>query len=123
MRSGGWDCLLLGPEYDQPMGAGLLEVAAQATPVAVAGLPGTVTAVAAGGAHTCALTATGAVFCWGDNSFGQLGNGSTALGLAPVAVVGLEKGVQAIAAGSGHSCALLADDQAGQRVFLVLHNR
>ena len=42
--------------------------------------------------HTCALMTTSrAVQCWGDNEFGQLGNGLTSRSPtpAPVAVVGL----------------------------------
>ncbi len=47
--------------------------------------------VAAGGEHSLAITSDGRVFAWGDNSYGQLGAGDTgsALGLSPVAVVGL----------------------------------
>ena len=33
------------------------------------------TQIAAGGAHTCGLTDTGHVYCWGDNNEGQLGTG------------------------------------------------
>lgn len=67
--------------------------------------------VAAGGAHTCALTDQGDVLCWGANGFGRLGDGSTTSSPTPVAVADLGTGVQAIAAGGEHTCALT--DQGG----------
>ena len=45
--------------------------------------------VAAGGTHTCAVTQTGAVQCWGDNTFGQLGTGDNNSRNAATTVTGL----------------------------------
>jgi alpha-tubulin suppressor-like RCC1 family protein len=68
------------------------------------------TRVATGGFHSCAVTDTGAVQCWGDNGFGQLGDGSEVTGrLDPVPVSGLGSGVLALGAGFNHTCAVLAD--------------
>jgi alpha-tubulin suppressor-like RCC1 family protein len=76
-------------------------------PVAVSGLAGRVTAIAAGRDHTCALTSTGRVECWGGNYFGELGDGTSTRRLTPVSVSGLASGVVAIAdGGEAHGCAL-----------------
>jgi alpha-tubulin suppressor-like RCC1 family protein len=65
-------------------------VSRSSPPVAVGGIFGA-TGVAAGGNfgsdHTCALLATGEIRCWGDNRYGQLGNGSTARSPAPVSAL------------------------------------
>ena len=77
------------------------------TPTPVTGLPSDVTAITAGTEHTCALLATGAVTCWGNNASGQLGDNTTANQLTPTPVTGLSSGVTAISASRFHTCALL----------------
>ena len=77
------------------------------TPTPVTGLPSDVTAITAGTEHTCALLATGAVTCWGNNASGQLGDNTTANQLTPTPVTGLSSDVTAISAGHFHTCALL----------------
>ncbi len=63
--------------------------------------------IASGAYFSCAIVDGGAQ-CWGDNEVGQLGNGSTANSSVPVQVVGLEAGVQSIAASNAdHVCALV----------------
>ncbi len=59
------------------------------SPVAVAGgLTFSSIATAGSSGHVCALTTNGAAYCWGLNESGQLGDGSTAIQWAPIAVTG-----------------------------------
>jgi alpha-tubulin suppressor-like RCC1 family protein/Tol biopolymer transport system component len=70
------------------------------------GLEPGIVQVAAGGDHTCARNAAGGLQCWGRNTRGQLGLGSTTKRLTPTPVAGLDRGVVAVASGGGHGCAL-----------------
>jgi PKD repeat protein len=62
--------------------------------------------ISAGLAHTLALLDDGSVWAWGDNQYGQLGDGTLIDRTAPVQVMGLEGPVRLVAAGRNHSVAL-----------------
>jgi alpha-tubulin suppressor-like RCC1 family protein len=79
------------------------------TPVDVSGLTTGVESLALGSAHTCALTTSGAVRCWGANEAGQLGDGTFESRSTPGGPVALGAPALALAAGHRHTCALLAD--------------
>jgi alpha-tubulin suppressor-like RCC1 family protein len=74
--------------------------------------PHCIQAITAGSIHTCALMSDTTVACWGDNIFGELGNGTIdpipgPSHPTPATVPGLT-GVTALAAGDVHTCALVA---------------
>ena len=73
--------------------------------VPVSGMSSHVTAIEVGNKHTCAIH-NGAVKCWGDNSYGQLGDGTTTTRREPVTVTGLTTGVTALSTGAFHNCAI-----------------
>jgi alpha-tubulin suppressor-like RCC1 family protein len=66
----------------------------------------TVVAVSAGGDHPCAVLGDGSVRCWGNNAFGQLGNGTIRSTASPVVVRGITSAT-AVTSGGNHTCALL----------------
>jgi alpha-tubulin suppressor-like RCC1 family protein/pimeloyl-ACP methyl ester carboxylesterase len=90
------------------------------TPVSVSGITNAVS-VAGGGdgvpdawplsgdGSSCAVLSTGGLKCWGDNSYGQIGNGNTVSQSSPVDVTGLTSGVAKVALGTSNTCAVKTD--------------
>ena len=74
-------------------------------PVAVSGLSSGVTAIAGGALHGLAVH-NGALYAWGYNNDGQLGNNSTTNTSVPVAVSAMSSGVTAVAGGQSSSFAI-----------------
>ncbi|TWP07909.1 hypothetical protein EUA76_02430 [TM7 phylum sp. oral taxon 350] len=85
--------------------------------VKIAGTPlagKTIVQIAAGANHNMVLTSDGAVYTWGWNQYGQLGNGTTTNSRIPVAVVTTGtplagKTISQIAAGNAHALAMTDD--------------
>ena len=78
-----------------------------AVPVAVGSLATTAAPVASGGQHACAIDTAGAVWCWGEDATGQLGDDGSDDSTAPVAVKGLASGAVALSGGTAHTCVVL----------------
>lgn len=89
---------------------------------AVVGLPTGVASVGTGAWHTCALLVDKQVYCWGDNTYGQLGRSHSAIGATgvcgdltttcsptPLEVVGLPNDIVALAVGSSQNCVVSVD--------------
>jgi alpha-tubulin suppressor-like RCC1 family protein len=103
-----------GLNYDGQLGNGTTDCSSAPVQVAAADAPGAQWAqVAAGTAHTLALTTDGRLYAWGSNSDGQLGDGTKTAHLRPVAVRFPASATGAtwkqVAAGTSHSLALAAD--------------
>lgn len=93
-------------------GSTTIKIGDNETPAAVdpVDVGGTVTRIAAGTSHTCAVLDGGAVRCWGRGLSGQLGYGSASNVLTPSAAGDVPVGgaVTDLALGDGHTCARLA---------------
>lgn len=94
---------------DNPFGQlGDSTVVDRSTPVAVQQPAGvTFAGIAAGGNATCAWTSAGQAYCWGDDTYGQIGNGAAAGNRIPVAVsqpAGVAFGL--VVADHTHACGL-----------------
>ena len=77
-------------------------VATTSTPMAGA----TIVQISVGWEHACAIASTGAPYCWGDNSSGELGNGTTTSTNLPVAVTNGGVAASSVSAGYFETCGL-----------------
>lgn len=74
--------------------------------IKVSNVANDITHVAMGTYHTCARSSSQGLACWGNNGFGQIGDGSTANRLIPVSVYGAANDIIALGAGQQHTCAM-----------------
>jgi len=95
------------------LGNGTNDNSSTPVPVQMDHLPGvTFTRIAAGFYHTCAEASNGKLYCWGDNQYGQLGDGTATHRNVPTEVeTGHLPGVtlSGAALGQWHTCALGSD--------------
>ena len=103
MSGGSIECW--GLNYDGELGNGEAETSSD-IPVDVQGI-NDATEVTVKFTHTCALLATGRVDCWGEDGFGQQGNGSFEQAHVPVEVSNITNATE-VSAGGTFTCALLA---------------
>jgi len=82
------------------------------TPVPVYGLGREVSKIASGAYHSCIVTTSGAAKCWGQNVYGQMGNGSDTNLTTPGLVSGLDSNVSDIATGYYHNCVITTSGSA-----------
>jgi len=103
--------LCWGGNSNGQLGDGTTSSASVSSPVGVdLGANRTVAAVSAGNAHTCAILDNASLVCWGDNAYGQLGDGTTSDSSTPVNVdVGSGRFAVAVSGGKYHTCAILDD--------------
>ncbi len=96
----------VGENLEGQLGNGAIG-GATSTPTPVINL-GTSSLVAGGYGVVCAISTRGALSCWGLNANGQLGDGTTLVTGTPHVVLGLTRGVTAVAFGAASTCALVA---------------
>lgn len=80
--------------------------------IIVGGLSLNVKQISSGENHVCAITTDDAAYCWGANTKGQLGDGTTLTRGVPKPVTGISEPVSSISAGTEHTCAVTQSGKA-----------
>ncbi|TXH42562.1 MAG: hypothetical protein E6Q90_08955 [Actinobacteria bacterium] len=92
---------------DGQLGDGSKVTSAAVRPVDMTALAGkALTGLTAGDSYNCVI-ADGGLYCWGNNIYGQLGDGSQTVRDAPTAVTGITGSVTQVSAGAFHTCAVI----------------
>lgn len=94
-----------GDNVDGALGTG--DETSHTQPIDVKDLLGQARVVAVGRSHSCAVMSLGTVKCWGDNSSGQLGDGTVQSRRTPITAS--ISGVVDVVLGDGFTCALSID--------------
>jgi alpha-tubulin suppressor-like RCC1 family protein len=76
------------------------------TPVSILGVNKTFCKIASGNGHTIGIDDNGRVWCWGNNSNGQLGDNTITLKRTPVSILGVNKTFCSISGGLKHTIGL-----------------
>jgi len=98
-----------GDGFVGQLGDGTQRRVRRASPEVVAGLAA-VRDIDSGPGHVCVIDERDEVYCWGSNSAGQVGDGTTTVRSRPTRVLGLPaQRPLSLSLGSRHSCALLVD--------------
>jgi alpha-tubulin suppressor-like RCC1 family protein len=90
---------LTSPEAAQPAGASAVAATLSFTRVSV------------GGYHTCGLSSGGGIYCWGNNEYGQLGDGTHSHRTVPTLVSGGGLVFVEVSAGANHTCGLTTQNR------------
>ncbi|MFM2416605.1 MAG: hypothetical protein RL385_1328 [Pseudomonadota bacterium] len=78
------------------------------SPVKISGLPGKAISIATGDRHACAVISGGEVYCWGSDTYGELGDDLGMNTTEPRKVAGVSGAVSVTASGTNNTCVLLS---------------
>jgi alpha-tubulin suppressor-like RCC1 family protein len=94
-----------GKNSSGEVGMGAINANKYSGPQMALNLNSGVTQIAVGNSHGCAIKAS-ALYCWGQNANGELGDGTNVNNSTPKIVSGMESGVTDVALGVNHSCSI-----------------
>jgi alpha-tubulin suppressor-like RCC1 family protein len=100
-----------GKNYEGELGNSSTLSRAEAITISGVHTKAGVTLLAVGGRSTCAATLDHLVYCWGNNNYGQVGDGTPKDQLFPKLISTSETGIISLALGASHACYLTENNQ------------